>query len=159
MSSSFRIVALQAERFAALGALSDEELRARGARRVTVDESPGYPCRVTLADASVGETVLLVQFVHHDVSSPYRGSGPIFVRPGRGTATPAVGEVPVMLRHRLLSVRAYDAEAMLVGATVVHGGELEHAIGAFFARDDASYLHIHNAGPGCFNCSVVRDGP
>jgi hypothetical protein len=33
--------------------------------------------------------VLLLPFTHHDVSSPYRAAGPIFVRRGVKTATPA----------------------------------------------------------------------
>ncbi len=61
-----------------------------------------------------------------------------------------------MFRHRLLSVRAYDAAAMLVGAQVVNGSELEDAIRHLFAIEEVSYLHIHNAGPGCYNCCVVR---
>ena len=69
---------------------------------------------------------------------------------------PAVGEIPVYLRHRLLSVRAYDAAAMIVGSKVLQGGELDGAIESFFADTRVSYLHIHNAGPGCYNCSVRR---
>jgi hypothetical protein len=136
--------------------MSDAELEAIGMRRMVVDEKPGFPCRVSLADAEVGETVLLLPFVHHDVPSPYRASGPIFVRSGAGTATPAVGEIPLMFRHRLLSVRAYDAGAMMVGAEVVKGSELETSIGHLFAQPRVSYLHVHNASPGCYNCRVVR---
>jgi hypothetical protein len=61
-----------------------------------------------------------------------------------------------MFRHRLLSVRAYDGAAMMVGAEVVSGRELEAAILRLFADGSANYLHIHNAGPGCFNCRVER---
>ncbi len=125
-------------------------------RRMIADEKPGFPCRVSLADAEVGETVLLLPFVHHDVASPYRASGPIFVRRGAATAMPAVGEIPLMFRHRLLSVRAYDAGGMMVGAEVVKGSELEPSIGHLFARERVNYLHIHNASPGCYNCRVVR---
>lgn len=156
MNTSFRFVALPSGQFEPLFRRSDEELRAVGARRMAVDEKPGFPCRVSLADAEVGETVLLLPFTHHDVSSPYRASGPIFVRRGAATAAPAAGEIPAMFRHRLLSVRGYDAEAMLVDAEVVNGTELEEAIGRLFANDSVSYLHVHNARPGCYNCKVVR---
>lgn len=156
MSDSFQIVALPSERFEPLFRLGDEELRAMGSRRVVVDDTPGFPCRVSLVDAEVGETVLLLPFVHHDVSTPYRASGPIYVRPGATTAKPGVNEVPGMFRHRLLSLRAYDRAAMMVGAEVVHGKELEAAIGRLFGAPGTTYLHIHNAGPGCFNCRVNR---
>jgi len=156
MKDSFRFIALPSESFVSLFGRSDAELQAMGARRMVVDEKPGAPCRVSLADAEVGETVILLPFTHHDVESAYRASGPIFVRRGASTASPALGEVPAMLRHRLLSVRAYDAAAMMVGAEVVEGSEIEAAIRRLFANQDASYLHVHNARPGCYNCRVER---
>jgi hypothetical protein len=61
-----------------------------------------------------------------------------------------------MFRHRLLSVRAYDAAAMMAAAEVVKGSELEASIWRLLADERVSYLHIHNAGPGCYNCRVVR---
>lgn len=154
--TAFQMIALPAERFAPYFAKTDAELRALGAARVAVDEKPGFPCRVSLADAEVGESVLLLTFTHHDVASPYRSAGPIFVRPGVATAQPAVNEIPLMFNHRLLSVRGYDAAAMLLAADVVRGSELDGAIGSLFADRRIAYLHIHNAKPGCYNCSVIR---
>lgn len=156
MTASFRLLALPPEPFAPLFDRTDAELGALGARRMVVDEKPGFPCRVSLADAEVGETVLLLPFTHHDVASPYRASGPIFVRRGVPAATPAAGEIPAMFAHRLLSLRAYDEAAMMVGAEIVEGRELGAAIRRIFADPAAAYLHIHNARPGCFNCRVVR---
>ncbi|HET9532599.1 MAG TPA: DUF1203 domain-containing protein [Blastocatellia bacterium] len=156
MNGSFQLIALPSEQFVSLFSQSDEQLQATGARRMIVDQKPGFPCRVSLVDAEVGETVILLPFTHHDVSSPYRASGPIYVRSGARTASPAVGEIPVMFRHRLLSIRAYDGAAMMVGAEVVKESELEEAIRRLFADESVSYLHVHNAQPGCYNCSVVR---
>lgn len=156
MTTSFRFVALPSEQFASLFSQSDGELQTLGIRRMLVDAKPGYPCRVSLMDAEVGESVLLTPYTHHDVSSPYRASGPIFVRAGARTATPSVGEIPAMFWHRLLSIRAYDASTMLVGAKVINGSELEANIVGWFSNNRVSYLHIHNAGPGCYNCRVIR---
>lgn len=156
MQESFRFVALDAAPFAGLFGQSETELEAMGARRMVVDTAPGFPCRVTLADAEVGETVVLLPHLHHDVASPYRASGPIYVRQGGVTATPAIGEIPVMFRHRLLSLRAYDATGMMLGADVVQGTELEDAMDRLFEDERVDYLHIHNAKPGCFNCRVER---
>lgn len=154
--TSFQFVPLPSERFATLFRHTDAALRALGARRQVVDEKPGTPCRVSLADAEIGETVLLLPFTHHDVDSPYRASGPIFIRRGVPSATPAAGEVPIMFRHRLLSVRGYDAGAMMLAAEVVDGTEIEDAIRRLFSDERVTYLHIHNARPGCYNCTVVR---
>ena len=104
MNTTFRFVALPFEPFAPLFAMSDAELTAAGARRMVVEETPGTPCRVSLQDAEVGETVILVPFLHNAVASPYRASGPIFVRrpkggsgPG-GCAAPAPAPPPVRPR-------------------------------------------------------------
>ena len=156
MNTSFRFIALASEQFASYFGRSDVELQAVDACRMVADEKSGFPCRVSLGDAEVGETVLLINFTHHDVSSPYRASGPIFVRHGAATASPAVDEIPAMFKHRLLSIRAYDSAAMMVGAEVVDGSELADAIRRLFTDESVSYLHIHNARPGCYNCTVVR---
>jgi len=158
MDDSFQFVALPSGLFEPLFSKSDAELASLGARWAVVDSNPGYPCRVSLVDAEVGETVLAIPFTHHDVSSPYRASGPIYVRPGARTARPAVDEIPAMLRRRLLSVRAYDAAAMMIGAEVVAGSELEPVVRRMLCNEAVQYLHVHNAGPGCYNCSVVRGG-
>jgi len=158
MDDSFQFVALPSGLFEPWFNRRDAELAALGARWAVVDANPGYPCRVSLVDAEVGEAVLSIPFTHHDVLSPYRASGPIYVRPGARTARPAVNEIPAMLRRRLLSVRAYDAAAMMIGAEVVRGAELEPVIRQMMRNEAVQYLHVHNAGPGCYNCSVVRGG-
>jgi len=156
MSTGFRVVALAGDAFAPLFPLGDEELRERGMRRLVVDSTPGFPCRVSLVDANVGERVLLLPFEHHDVASPYRASGPIFVREGAVTARPAVNEIPDVLRRRPQSLRAYDAQAMLVAAEVAEGHGLDERIPALLEDPRVAYLHLHNARPGCFNCRVER---
>ena len=152
----FQLHALSPEPFAPLFALSDAELAARGIRRQMVSESPGTPCRVSLADAEVGETVLLLPFSHQDADSPYRSGGAIFVRENVPQSHPAVNEVPDVVRRRLMSVRAYDADGMMVNADVVEGRELESCVGRFFADASVLYLHLHNARPGCYSCRVDR---
>ena len=156
MSAGFRVIALPIENFRPLFALSDEELRAQRARRVVVDAKPGFPCRVSLVDGEPGESVLLLPFVHHDVDTPYRASGPIYVREAATTARPEVNTIPPMLRARPQSVRAYDAVGMLVASDVVEGPALEERIREYFGDGNIHYLHLHNARPGCFNCRVER---
>jgi hypothetical protein len=123
-----------------------------------VDEDGGLPCRVSLEDARPGETVLLLTHPHHDVASPYRASGPIFVRENAETARLATNQIPAMLERRLLSLRGYDVQALLEEAEVVEGRDLRQAIGAMFANHRIAYIHVHNARPGCFNCRVERAG-
>lgn len=156
MHTPFRLVALPREKFAPLFALTDEALAAQGVRRTVADAHPGYPCRVSLADAAVGERLLLLPFTHQPANGPYRSSGAIFVREQAIQAVPAIGEVPDSVRRRLLSVRAYDADDTMVDAEVCEGNALEEQIERFFARPRVAYLHLHNARPGCFACRVDR---
>ena len=156
MQIPFQLMALPVERFNSLFTSSDEELRTIGARRMVADKKPGYPCRVSLVDAEPGEEVLLVPFIHHDVDSPYRASGPIFVRVQAQTVKLAVDEIPTMLRSRLLSIRGYDAAAMMVATDVVNGNELEEHVWRLFGDKQVAYIHVHNARPGCYNCRVER---
>jgi hypothetical protein len=153
---SFRIQGLPAEPFAPLFALSDEELAARSAvRRIADQRKPGYPCRVSLTDSEPGDELLLVNYEHHPVDSPYRMRFAIYVRKGEQTYD-AVDRVPEQLRLRKLAVRAWDADAMMVGHELVDGRELESAIDRLFANPKAEYLHVHFASPGCYAAKVER---
>lgn len=156
MNDSFRITALPREIFAPLFDRSSDELAAKGMRRLVADKKPYYPCRVSLVDAEPGESVLMLSHLHLPVDSPYRSSGPIFVREQASMATPAVGELPEMLRHRLLAVRAYDRDSKMVAAEVIDGPEVKSQIERFLADSAVDYLHLHNARIGCFFCRVDR---
>ena len=151
---SFRFKGLSLEPFAPLFALSNTELEARGFRRMVVDEKPGFPCRVTLADAEPGEEVLLINYEHQPAHSPYRAKGPIFV--GKHGARFDGPAVPPALRTRLLSLRAYDKDGMIVEADAVDGSDVEPVLERLFARDDTAYVHVHYAKRGCFAALVER---
>ncbi len=116
---NFQIVPLPIEPVTAFFALHDEQLRARGAKRYVADRQPGFPCRVSLMDATPGERVVLVPFTYQDSDSPYRASGPIFIRENAQSASVGVNDVPGLVRLRVLSVRAYDADALMIDADVV----------------------------------------
>ncbi|HET9990709.1 MAG TPA: DUF1203 domain-containing protein [Kofleriaceae bacterium] len=150
---AFQILGLPATPFQPLFALDDAALVAHRAVRRIADASPGYPCRVSLRDAAPGETVVLVHYEHHVVESPFRASHAIYVREHAEPAELAAGEVPVMLRSRLLSLRAFDAAGMLVAADVVDGRELEPALERLLRA--AAYVHIHFAKPGCYAARAI----
>ena len=153
---SFRITGLPAEEFAPLFALSDDELARRGAVRQIADgRVPGAPCRISLTDAQPGDELLLVNYEHHPVASPYRMRFAVYVRKGEETFD-AVDEVPEQLRIRTLAVRAFDRDGMMVDRELVEGDQLEAAIERLFAEPKAAYLHIHYAAPGCYAARVER---
>jgi len=152
----FQISALSSEPFSHLFGQDADSLAALGVQRMTVDVNPGYPCRVSLEDAKVGETVLLLNHEHQAAATPYRSSHAIFVREGAEMAHPTVNQVPESLRLRLLSLRAFSNEGMLVAADVVHGREVEPKLREMLADDQVSYVHIHNAKPGCYAATARR---
>ena len=152
----FRISALPQDEFAPLFALDDAQLLARGAKRYVATRTPGFPCRVSLQDASVGESLVLVPYTHQSADSPYKSSGPIFVRESARQASLRVDEVPEQLRLRLLSVRAYDAGALMADADVVEGQVLESVVERLFSDPTVAYLHVHYARPGCYACRIDR---
>ncbi len=153
---SFRITGLPAETFAPLFALSDEALAAQGAvRRIADDRALGYPCRISLTDSKAGDELLLVNYEHHAVDSPYRMRFAVYVRKGEEQYD-AVDEVPQQLRLRTLAVRAFDHDGMMVGWLLSEGSVLEAAIEKLFANADAAYLHVHFAAPGCYAARVER---
>ena len=154
---SFRISSLPVEPFQALFGLSDEELLKHGARRAIADEKPGFPCRVTLADAEAGESLLLLNYPHLDEeSSPYRAKGPIFVRESATSGTAVVDEVPDYLARRILSVRAYDRDGMMLDADVVDGKALAPMIAKLLSVQGVDYLHAHFAKRGCYAARIDR---
>jgi hypothetical protein len=152
----FQISALPDERFRPWFALDEPTLRAWGGRRYVADRTPGFPCRVSLKDATPGERVILVPYAHLDADSPYRASGPVFVREGARRSSPEVNAVPDLLRLRPLSVRAYDQGSLMLAADLVDGRDVEQTIAHLLGDDRAQFLHIHFAKPGCYACRVDR---
>lgn len=152
---SFRITGLPASDFAQWFELSDDELAARNAVRKVADGKPGFPCRISLTDAEIGDEVLLINYEHLAVASPYRSRHAIYIRAGEETFD-ATDRVPEMLRSRLLSLRAFDEAGMMMAADVVEGRDLEAAIAKMFAHDETKYLHAHFARPGCYAARIER---
>lgn len=152
----FQIAALQVDQFRHLFCKDAETLSNLGVERVVADSNPGFPCRVSLQDAAVGESVLLLNFEHQPAASPYRASHAIFVREWASEARLAKNEIPLLLRQRLLSVRAFDNYGMMLDADVVAGEKLASMIDKMFTHDSVNYLHVHNAKRGCYAALVER---
>lgn len=153
---TFRISGLDPAPFAAFTSMSDEDLARHRARRYTADAYPGYPCRVTLDDAQPGEEVILLNFEHLPVDSPYRSSHAIYVRANATSKYEGVDVVPPALARRLLSVRAFDADGLMVSGEIVEGTNLAPYIEAQLADPTVAYLHAHYARRGCFAARIDR---
>jgi Protein of unknown function (DUF1203) len=152
----FRLRGLPAEQFGPLFAMSDDELAPHGAARRTADaREPGYPCRVSLTDSKPGDELILVNYEHHPVASPYRMRFAIYVRKGEQTFD-AVDTVPDYLRSRMLAARSFDDSGMMLAWELIEGVKLEDAIARQFADPRTSYLHVHFAAAGCYAARIER---
>lgn len=154
---TYRIEGLQREAYAGLLGLGDDDLAARGARRVTSDSKPGFPCRVTLEDAEPGENLILFNHVSNDVPTPYRSAYAIFVRETAAGPACYVDETPPVFEGRTLGLRGFDGEGMLRGALLALPGEADAGIRALLERPEIETIHAHNAAAGCFAAKIVRD--
>jgi len=152
----FRVTGLSPEPFRPLHALSDEELAGRGMKRYVVDEKPGFPDRVSMRDAELGERVLLLNHACQPENTPYRATHAIFVREGSETTYDSIDEVPEVMKIRLLSLRAYDADHMMIGADVAEGEQVESLIRRLLDNPEVAYIHAHNAKRGCYSGKIER---
>ncbi len=152
---SFRITGLTPEPFTALFSMDEAQLNQRHARRIIAQPGGGYPCRISLTDATAGDELILVNYEHLAVDSPYRSRHAIYIREGEQQFD-TIDTVPAQLRSRLLSLRAFDASDMLVHADVLAGEDLAPAIDRAFANPATHFLHLHYAKPGCYAARVDR---
>ena len=154
---TYRIKGIDPAPYRHLFGLSDEELETRGVVRMTVTEKPSFPCRVSLTDRELGETVLLLNHVSHDVANPYRASHAIFVAEAEDEAGEYVDQVPPVFEPRVLSLRGFDKHGMMADAILTQPGEADAGIRKLFENPAIETIHAHNAGRGCFAAKIERN--
>ena len=120
-------------------------------------DSPTFPCRVSLTDRTVGETVLLVNHISHDVANAYRASHAIFVTEADEAPAEYVDQIPPVFERRILSLRGFDAEGMMVDAILTQPGEADSGIRKLFENPRIQTIHAHNATRGCFSARIERN--
>ena len=153
---SFRITGLSPQPFQHLFGLTDEGLAKHGARRYVADTKPGYPDRIEVRDAEPGETLILLNYVHQPADNPYHASHAIFVREGAETAYDRTNEIPDAMRLRQISLRAFDADDLMVDADLVDGRGMDSVIERFFADPHIAYIQAHYAKRGCYAARIDR---
>lgn len=154
---AYRITGLPAAPFAPLFGLSDKDLKALGAERVIADAPNSYPDRITMRDAQVGDSLLLLNHQHQPANSPYQSSHAIFVLEGATQTYTATNEIPEVMAHRLLSLRGFNAADKIEDGRVVPGAEADAAIRDMLTNEKIHYIHAHNAGHGCYSGLITRD--
>jgi hypothetical protein len=151
---TYRISGLDPAPYKPLFGLSDEQLAGQHAIRMTVTERPGFPCRVSLVDRDIRESVLLLNHVSHDFANPYRASHAIFV--ADADRAEFIDELPPVFAGRVLSLRGFDGDGMMMDALLAQAGEAEAAIRTLFDNPAIDTIHAHNATRGCFSAKIER---
>ena len=153
---SFRVTGLSPEPFQHLFGLSDQELARHGAQRQVATSPMGFPDRIEISDAAVGETLLLINYIHQPAATPFRSSHAIFVRERAVAPTDVVDDIPPAMRTRALSLRAFDGSGMMVDADLVDGADAELLVERLFEDPKAAYIHAHYARRGCYAGRIDR---
>jgi len=153
---TYRITGLDPAPYRPLFGLSGDELAERGVVRMTVSEKPSFPCRVSLSDREIGESVLLVNHVSHDVANPYRASHAIFVTEAEEAPAEYVDAIPPVFETRVLSLRGFDADGMMAEAILTQPGDADAGIRKLFGDPAIETIHAHNATRGCFSAKIER---
>ena len=154
---TYRIIGLDPAPYRHLYGLSDEELANQGIFRMTVTKKPSFPCRVSLTDRDIGESVLLLNHVSHDVANPYRASHAIFVTEDAEEPGKYIDQVPPVFEPRVLSLRGFDKDGMMADAILTQPGEADAGIRKLFENPAIETIHAHNAGRGCFAAKIERN--
>lgn len=153
---TYRIKGLEPAAFAPLFELDNAELEAKGMARMTVD-NPNFPCRISLRDCELGDEVILLNHLSHDGNNPYRASHAIFVSKSAAEAADYADTVPPALDRRILSLRAFDAQGMMVEAALAQPGEADPVIRKLLGNPAAAHIDAHNAIRGCFAARIDRN--
>ncbi|QIK95592.1 DUF1203 domain-containing protein [Sphingomonas sp. HDW15A] len=153
---TYRIKGLEPATFSPLFELGDAELEDMGMTRMRVD-NPNFPCRVSLRDADIGDEVILLNHVSHEGNNPYRASHAIFISKSATEAADYVDSIPPALDRRILSLRAFDGEGMMIDAAIVQPGEADPAIRRMLGNSKVDHIDAHNAIRGCFAARIDRN--
>jgi len=153
---TYVVKGIDPEPYRELFGLADEELASRGVVRMTVTDAT-FPCRVSLTDRALGEKVLLLNHVSHDVANPYRASHAIFVTEADQTPAEYIDQVPPVFGPRVLSLRGFDRDGMMAQAILTQPGEADAGIRTLFENPDIATIHAHNATRGCFAAKIERN--
>jgi len=153
---SFQIHALMMAPFKYLFEMTQSRLAEHSAIRVVADNKPGFPCRVSLQDASLGEQLILLNYQHLAGSSPFAAAHAIYVREEAQQAHPEPGEVPLVIRQRLISMRGFDDQNMMHCADVAEGADIALKIDEMFCDPTVDFVDLHNAKQGCFAARATR---
>lgn len=154
---TYRIEGLDPAPYQHLFDASDEALAEALAARVVASNDSGFPCRVSLQDASEGDDLILAHHVSNDVDGPFRMAHAIYVRRGAERVAPIHDSLPRMIDKRTIGLRAFDLDGMMIAARLALPGQGDEQVRGLLDDPRIAYIHAHNAAYGCFLAAIDRD--
>jgi len=126
--------------------------------RRSVSTGTGAPCRHCLRNGAKGEEMLLGSYHLPGPTGIYWTPSPIFVHAGDCPAYTGQDEIAPIVRTSLISVRAYNAEQIVLYdlGQVADGPDADAPLARALADPRTSFVNIHTAKPGCMLCRVER---
>lgn len=131
-------------------------LGGRGVYRMIADAEVGFPCRVTLTDAPKGAALLLLNHMSRTDDGPYRASHAIFVREDAREAAVYEAQVPPLMQRRVLSLRGFDGDGLMVDALLAQPGEADAGLRKLLDNPTIQEVDVHTATRGCFLARARR---
>lgn len=151
-----QISGLKADAFTHLFGQDERYLKQHGVMRLKVENAHGYPDRISLRDIPAGETALLINHLYQPARTPYYGSHAIYLWENCTQQGIYINALPPVMTHRLLSLRGFDAQDLLIQADVCEGKAADEMMTHFFSHPTVRYIQVHNARQGCYSCRVDR---
>ena len=103
------------------------------------------------------DEAILFNYFHHDVTSPYRSMGPIFIKFDSKKCNLPPDSLPeIIIPQRRFSIRAFDINAIIIDAEIVLSENFREYVDEKFQNKDVNYLQIHFAAYGCWAFDIVR---
>lgn len=115
-----------------------------------------HQCRSCLALTEPWEPYLLLSHRPFDSAHPYAETGPVFLHERVCTPYATPEAYPAEMPRTFVVLRAYDEHDAIADATLVGKREIEGALEELLAKPGIAYVHVRNAGYGCFICRVDR---
>ena len=154
--SRFRCVPIPTETAARWRASGEDDFG--NALRRSISPGTGAPCRHCLQNIAKGEAALLGSYHLSGPTGIYWTPSPIFLHEQDCPAYTGENELAPIIRTSLVSVRAYDANQMVLYdlGQVAEGPDADAPLARALADPRTSFINIHTAKPGCLLTRIER---
>jgi len=115
-------------------------------------------CRYCLSDGVPGMQHILFSYQPMaEDKNPYTETGPVFIHDHCEQYTDAYMFPPDIKTRKYLTIRSYDSNQWMIAGIMSPGEEAETIIEKLFENPAAEFVHVGDAGTGCYFMEVKRN--